>query len=250
MPAIVAQEKLAAGEIIRHNAPRVLEAVTRRDAPEAGRPDEAPGLQRHQAVKNGNIQATWHHFCNSPNQSVAILHNGFVQGRDRACDGATTAVIGPNAAGKSTRFKRIAGLISGPYAVQLSDATRGARAIYYMLQDTGSNAVLTADESLLLAAKQGGSWRVQNEELFEIDANREVPRIENLAFRGMDALSGGQRQLASLGQALVRKQEVLLVDEPDSARPAPPDRRPRVCRGPYRSHIYDRAHRAALSLRY
>lgn len=144
MPAIVAQEKLAAGETIRHNALRVLEAVTRRGAPEAGRPDEAPGLQRHQAVKNGNIHATWHHFCNSPNQSVAIQHNGFVQGRDRACDGATTAVIGPNAAGKATRFKRIAGLISGSCAVQLSDATRGDRAIYYMLQDTGSNAVLTA----------------------------------------------------------------------------------------------------------
>lgn len=130
--------------------------------------------------------------------------------------GVLTAVVGPNAAGKSTLFRRIAGTLRGRGAVRISGLHRGG--VCYMPQDTSANAVLTVFESILLAARGGeGGWRVRDVELARIDAVMALLSIAPLAFRNLGELSGGQRQLVSLAQVLIRDPDVLLMDEPTSA---------------------------------
>lgn len=65
--------------------------------------------------------------------------------------GALTALVGANAAGKSTLFRRIAGHLRGTGAVRLDGAE--AHDLRYMPQDTGMNAALTVYESIILALK-------------------------------------------------------------------------------------------------
>lgn len=131
--------------------------------------------------------------------------------------GEVVAVIGPNAAGKSTLFKRIAGLLDGPGSVWLRGTSRGPQAIVYMPQDTSANAVLTVYETLVLARKQGMGWRVEDADLELIDAVMVALDIASIAFRDLGAISGGQRQLVAIAQVLVRQPEVMLMDEPTSA---------------------------------
>lgn len=129
--------------------------------------------------------------------------------------GEVIAVIGPNAAGKSSLFRRISGLLSGPGQVEI--VSPAGKTPCYLPQDSAVNAVLTVYESVLLARKQGGSWSVGDEELAAIDQALHDLDITDLAFRGLGELSGGQRQLVSIAQTLVRRPEIMLLDEPTSA---------------------------------
>ena len=131
--------------------------------------------------------------------------------------GEIVAVIGPNAAGKSTLFKRMAGLLHGPGRVIVEGSGKGKSAISYMPQDTSANAVLTVYESILLARKQGTGWSVDDADLELIDRVMTAIDITAIGFRNLGELSGGQRQLVGIAQTLVREPDILLMDEPTSA---------------------------------
>lgn len=130
--------------------------------------------------------------------------------------GQVVALLGPNAAGKSTLFRRILGLLKGEGEVRIT-GTRAERPVAYMPQDTGAKAALTVYESVLLARMQGRGLKVQAEDLAQVDRALEELGIAALGERDIGDLSGGQRQLVSAAQALVQEPEILMLDEPTSA---------------------------------
>src|SRR5690606_16807591 len=154
-----------------------------------------------------------HHLqCEAVMVTIRLEDIGAYHGRNLTIAGITTpafsagdivAVIGPNAAGKSTMFKRMAGRLGGPRTVHVTGTDKGRNAISYMPQDTSANAVLTVYESILLARKQGGGWSVGEDELQLIDGVMAAIDITAIGFRNLGELSGGQRQLVGIAQALV-----------------------------------------------
>ncbi|MFG6176117.1 ABC transporter ATP-binding protein [Halomonas sp. THAF12] len=130
--------------------------------------------------------------------------------------GQVVALLGPNAAGKSTLFRRILGLLEGDGSVRIDGALTD-RPLAYMPQDNGANAVLTVYESVLLARMQGRRLKVQTDDMAEVDRALDDLGIADLGERDIGDLSGGQRQLVGAAQALVQAPEILLLDEPTSA---------------------------------
>ncbi|MCC7105672.1 MAG: ABC transporter ATP-binding protein [Chloroflexi bacterium] len=138
--------------------------------------------------------------------------------------GRVTAIIGPNAAGKSTLFKCIAGLLRPEGRVLLDDQTPEAigraayrRLVSYLPQEYPSTAALTVFEAVLLARQRSASWFVADADLARASAVLQELGLQDLSLRHLHELSGGQRQLVAVAQALAREPRALLLDEPTSS---------------------------------
>lgn len=127
------------------------------------------------------------------------------------------AVIGPNGSGKSSLIKAVAGLVPHRGSVVFEAGNGSERHIGYMPQDISSRAALTVLEAVLLGRLGQLGLRVKSSDLAMAGAVLDELGLRHLAGRYLGELSGGQRQLVFLAQALASEPNLLLLDEPISA---------------------------------
>ena len=130
--------------------------------------------------------------------------------------GEFIALLGPSGCGKSTLIRLIAGLYpsdpGGEITVFGEPVTRPSRRVGVVFQTYNLLPWLNVSSNLRLAADTRGMPK-------ETVAERLIPMLEMLGLeqfseRYPHELSGGMRQRVALGQALLMRPDVLLLDEP------------------------------------
>jgi iron complex transport system ATP-binding protein len=139
-------------------------------------------------------------------------------------DGSFTVIVGPNACGKSTLLRALAGLLEPKRGTVVLD---GASISSYRAKEVARRLGLlpqtaTAPEGISVAdlvsrgryphQKLLRQWTPEDEN--QVAAAMEATGVTALADRAVDELSGGQRQRVWMAMALAQQTNILLLDEP------------------------------------
>ncbi len=181
----------------------------------------APGAQRHSSHLRINVeQASFAYAARKQQAPIFTLEATTFQAREREF----VAILGPNASGKSTLLRLIAGSIpplSG--RVELD----GFETCHLDVRIRAQRIALVQQESPLIFPIRAGDYVLQGRHphgrslWFEKDEDFAIAEsalaqvgAEHLRDRWMHEISGGEKQRVVLARALAQQPLVLLLDEP------------------------------------
>jgi branched-chain amino acid transport system ATP-binding protein len=139
--------------------------------------------------------------------------------------GGLSAILGSNGSGKSTAMKTVAGLVKPTSGEILLDGHRidelgahsmAAEGLSLVPQGKEVLAGLSVEENILVGAYHRRKDRHGVAEDLEM-VYQEFPRLKTRRKAPAGLLSGGERQMLSLGRALMARPRMLLLDEPSAA---------------------------------
>jgi zinc/manganese transport system ATP-binding protein len=136
-----------------------------------------------------------------------VLHDVSV----RFPPGRITAVAGPNGSGKSTLLEVIAG-VRPPRSGRVTK--RGDLALVVQRPGVPDHLPLTARDAVSIGTWSRGARLRRSSRRHAVDLALERVDMGEHAEKPLHALSGGQRQRVFLAQGIVRRPDILVLDEP------------------------------------
>lgn len=135
--------------------------------------------------------------------------------------GEVVALIGPNAAGKSTTLRVMAGLkkattgtimLAGQTIGTLPTAERVARGLVLVPEGRQIFPRFTVEDNLLMGAYARRDRDQSGSDMERVFAM--FPRLRERREQRAGSMSGGEQQMLAIGRGLMSKPSLMLLDEP------------------------------------
>jgi len=138
--------------------------------------------------------------------------------------GEILGVIGPNGSGKSTLLKCIDRILKPEANCIFFDGkeigdfsmVELARLIGYVPQQEESRFPVKVFDAILMGRKPFLNWKPSQADLDKVSEIIEVLKLEDVAMRDIDSISGGERQKVIIARAVAQEPGLFLLDEPTS----------------------------------